>query len=198
MKKNFKSILTILLGAAVLLPMASCADKATDKKADKPAAAKTAAGALPNYRYIDSDSVLAKYNLAKDYQEQQIRMENELQTEMNRHEGQLRNLQNSMQQKMQNGTYTEAAYKADQEKGQRMANTADQAVRAKQQALFEAQEKAQKALNDSIQNFLEDYNASHGYDAIFFKGAAGYFNPALDITDEIVEGLNARYNKVKK
>lgn len=37
-----------------------------------------------------------------------------------------------------------------------------------------------------------------GYDAILFKAATLYINPALDITNEVVEGLNARYNKVKK
>ena len=38
---------------------------------------------------------------------------------------------------------------------------------------------------------------THTYDAIFFKNATLYINPNLDITDEIVEGLNARYNKKK-
>ena len=57
---------------------------------------------------------------------------------------------------------------------------------------------AQKTVNDSIKAFIEDYNKSRGYDAILFKGATLYINPALDITDEVVEGLNARYNKVKK
>jgi outer membrane protein len=58
--------------------------------------------------------------------------------------------------------------------------------------------KAQQSVNDSIQAFIKDYNASHGYDAILFKAATLYVNPALDITEEVIEGLNARYNKVKK
>jgi outer membrane protein len=57
---------------------------------------------------------------------------------------------------------------------------------------------AQKIVNDSIQKFIEVYNAQHGYDAILLKAATLYIDPALDITDEVVEGLNARYNKVKK
>ena len=53
----------------------------------------------------------------------------------------------------------------------------------------------QMALNDTIEKFIKNFNASRGYDAILFKNAGIYFNPALDITDEVVEGLNASYTK---
>uniref|UniRef100_UPI0026589F9F OmpH family outer membrane protein n=1 Tax=uncultured Muribaculum sp. TaxID=1918613 RepID=UPI0026589F9F len=56
----------------------------------------------------------------------------------------------------------------------------------------------QVQLNDSIEAFIKDYNAKKGYDAILFKNAGVYFNPALDITDEVIKGLNARYNKVSE
>jgi outer membrane protein len=58
--------------------------------------------------------------------------------------------------------------------------------------------KGQQAVNDSIKAFIAEYNKTRGYDAILIKNATLYINPALDITDEVVEGLNARYNKVKK
>ena len=51
-------------------------------------------------------------------------------------------------------------------------------------------------LNDSIEAFIKEYNKTRGYDAILYKAVGVYFNPALDITDEVIKGLNARYNKV--
>ena len=36
------------------------------------------------------------------------------------------------------------------------------------------------------------------YDMILYKAAGVYFNPELDITDEVIKGLNARYNKVSE
>ena len=54
----------------------------------------------------------------------------------------------------------------------------------------------QLQLNDSIENYIKEYNKTKGYDAILFKAAGVYFNPALDITNDIISGLNARYNKV--
>ena len=62
------------------------------------------------------------------------------------------------------------------------------------------QEMAQQQieLNDSLESFLKEYNKEKGYDAILFKAAGAYFNPALDITKEVTAGLYARYNKVEK
>jgi Skp family chaperone for outer membrane proteins len=47
-------------------------------------------------------------------------------------------------------------------------------------------------------NYVEEYNKTRGYDAILLREAGVYFNPALDITDEIVAGLNARYTAASK
>ncbi len=33
----------------------------------------------------------------------------------------------------------------------------------------------------------------HGYDAILLRESGVLFNPALDITQEVIAGLNARY-----
>ena len=56
----------------------------------------------------------------------------------------------------------------------------------------------QKTIQDSIESYIKIYNAQKGYDAILMKAATLYINPALDVTDEVVKGLNERYNKVKK
>ena len=51
---------------------------------------------------------------------------------------------------------------------------------------------------DSINSFLATYNKAHHYDAILVYSPGDYFNPALDITRDIVEGLNASYKKAGK
>ena len=53
----------------------------------------------------------------------------------------------------------------------------------------------QMQLTDSIESFIKEFNKTKGYDAILYKAAGVYFNPALDITDEVIKGLNARYVK---
>ena len=52
-----------------------------------------------------------------------------------------------------------------------------------------------KAMRDSITNFIKEYNATKGYDFILTRVGDEilYANEAYDITEEIVEGLNQRY-----
>lgn len=54
-----------------------------------------------------------------------------------------------------------------------------------------------KELRDSINNYIQEYNSVKGYDFILTKIGDNilFANSALDITNEIVEGLNNRYRK---
>lgn len=177
----------------------SCSQK---EEATKAPAAKTAAKTisnLPNYRYIDLDTVLSKYKLAIDYNEEILRMQTNMDAAVKRHESKIQNFANNMQNKMQNNGYlSEASFKQDQQTMATMQNEAQKNVASLQNNFETTAMQAQKAVNDSISEFIKQYNVTRGYDAIFFKAATLYINPELDITDEVVEGLNARYNKVKK
>ncbi len=200
-----KKTLLQILSACLILAGMSCAACSGDneKKAAKPAAktttAKETAQVLPNYRYVDIDTILSRYNLAKDYNEEMLRMQNSMESTLKRHETNIQNFAGSMQKKMQNNGYlSEASLKQDQEKISNMQSSAQREAANLQNNFQNAAMKAQQTVNDSIEAFIKEYNAKRGYDAIFFKGATLYINPALDITDEVVEGLNARYNKMQK
>ena len=159
----------------------------------------TGAAALPNYRYVDLDSVLAKYNLALDFNEQAIKQQSSMEADMQKLQDNYTNQQKVMQDKLQSGQYqSEADMEADQKRLMELQQNAQEKIAQIQEEVMKMAEKNQKTIKDSITNFIESYNASHGYDAIFDKAATIYMNPALDITDEVIEGLNARYNKVKK
>ena len=166
----------------------------TEKKASKEAAA-----ALPNYRYVDLDTILSKYNLAKDYNEEIVRLQNNMESQMKRHQNEIQNFANTMQKQMQNNGYlSEASYKADEKNLAALQEKAQKSMQSLQSNFESSAMQAQQAVNDSIEIFVKDYNKTRGYDAILFKNATIYINPDLDITEEVVEGLNARYNKVGK
>ncbi|MDE6095923.1 MAG: OmpH family outer membrane protein [Muribaculaceae bacterium] len=200
MKKFLLRVSAISCALCLCLGAASC-NSESKKETPAAAAAKTANSGndLPNYRYVDLDSVLSKYNLAKDYNEEMLRMQTNMESEVKRHENSIQSFASSMQKKMQNNGYlSEESYRADEDKIKNMQTNAQRSVATLQNNFENAAMTAQKTVNDSIQAFIQEYNAKKGYDAIFFKGATLLINPALDITDEVVEGLNARYNKVKK
>ena len=148
---------------------------------------------------MDLDTLLSRYNLAKDYNEEMLRMQNNMENEVKRHENSLQSLGTTIQNKLQNNTYlSKESYDQDQQKFANMQNNAQRSIAALQSNYQNSAMQAEKTVNDSIQAFIKEYNGKHGYDAIFFKAATLYIDPALDITEEVVEGLNARYNKVKK
>lgn len=200
MKKHYSSLAIaaiLALGASSMIT--GCGDSKENTKAAPKATSAKQATNLPNYRYVDLDTILSRYNLAKDYNEEMIRMQQNMESTARGHETKLRNFATNVQNKMQNNGYlSEASYKQDEQTMAKMQNDAQRNI-ASLQSNFEQQAMtAQKTINDSINAFIEDYNKTRGYDAILFKAATLYINPALDITDEVIEGLNARYNKVKK
>ena len=54
-----------------------------------------------------------------------------------------------------------------------------------------------KALRDSINHFLADYNRTRKFSMILSKAGDNilYADKALDITDDVIAGLNKRYKK---
>ncbi len=198
MKKIHFSLAVVMAVLSLFATACGSSDGKEDTAAKKAKTAQNSAD-LPNYRYVDLDSVLSKYNLAKDYNEEMIRMQTNMESAAKRHESKIQNFASSMQNKMQNNGYlSEASYKQDQQTIASMQNEAQRNMASLQSSYETAAIQAQKSVIDSITAFIKDYNKKRGYDAIFQKASTLYINPALDITDEVVEGLNARYNKVKK
>lgn len=199
MKKFYTSIAVALCGLLTMTGVVSCDNSEKESKAPAAKTEKKATAELPNYRYVDVDSVLSKYNLAKDYNEELLRLQSNAESQMKQHQTKLANFEANVQNKMQNNGYlSEASLKQDQQTYQNMANQAQRSMAGLQSNIEQSAIQAQKTIQDSIDAFIADYNKTRGYDAILYKGATLYINPALDITDEVIEGLNARYNKVKK
>ena len=187
------------ISLALAAGLASCNGGDNAGKGAAPSVASSApATASINIRFIDSDSIASRYNLAKDFQEVSIRAFSKLDAARQSKANAIQNLASQIQEKVQNNGYlSETSYNSDMAKLNRMQQDAEQSLAAMQRSTEQELNQLQQAMNDSINAFIADYNKSKGYDAILFRHAGVYFNPALDITDEVVEGLNARYNKVE-
>jgi outer membrane protein len=61
--------------------------------------------------------------------------------------------------------------------------------------LANEQQKFLQALQDSLDNFLADYNKDKKYDMIVDKAAVLYAGKRFDITADVVNGMNRRYKK---
>lgn len=153
---------------------------------------------LPNYRFVDVDTIFVYYNLAKDYNEEMIRLQANYENEAKRHQNNIQSKAANIDKKRQNNVYlSEASYNSDLQELATLQDNAQKSLGNLQNTLLAAEMQGRQTVTDSILSFINEYNLSKGYDAIFMKGVTLYSNPALDITREVIEGLNARYNKVK-
>jgi len=108
-----------------------------------------------------------------------------------------KNLQNeyaAFQKKAQAGTLTQA----EGEAGQKRLGQMQQNIEEQRQKLGAQLMKEQDAFNAELQQRLDDYlikyNADKGYDLIlsYVKGGNILFaNKALDITDDVIKGMNS-------
>ncbi len=191
--------------AMVMLALGAVACSGTDKPANAPADslaiesnAKSAEAfeVKTNIRYVDMDSIVAGYRLAQEIQSQATVAMQDLQAKQRQKESELATLGNTIQQRAQNNGYlTRENYEADMRSFEAKQNQAQNYLMQENQKVQQALAVRDQELQDSIHNFLVDYNATHRYDAILLRAAGIYFNPALDITKEVVEGLNKRYSQ---
>lgn len=188
-----------LLAACVVM-FASCGQ--TEKKGSNEKSAtteKAESGDLMTIRYIDEDSLLSKYNLAKDLSESNLKLSNQLDAAQQQRATEINKFAGEVQRKYKNNGYlTEESFNVDQQKLNKMQSDAQNYLGRLQRDIENQVVQNNIQLNDSVNNYLKIYAKEKGYDLILRKSAAFYINDKYNVTDEVVEALNKRYNKVEK
>ena len=199
--KKIKFILNGFMALAFGLMFAQCAGNNNAA----PAAAATGAAGASNMKiaFVEIDSLLSKYHFCNDVNEEMLKKEENIRTTLNEKGKKLEKQAAEFQRKYENNGFV-SPERAQQEY---------QRIQKQQQELQELQQKLTNELaaenqkntlelRDSINAFLKVYNQEKGYDLIISNSGFDnllYGNPVYNITNEVVEGLNARYNpSVKK
>ena len=192
MKKNILS--SVAIAAVAALSLASC------NKSQPQVEAKSESKAPADLKiaYVEVDSIMTQYTFAKEYAAVLEKKGQNIQATIAQKGQQLQAAAANFQQKIQQNAYTREQAEAIQ------AGLQKQNLQGLQQRLsteFSAeQEKYNKALHDSIANYLAQYNKDKKYSIIFSKSGDNllYADKAYDITNEVIAGLNKAYKgKVK-
>ena len=158
--------------------------------------ATTAATPMCNIKiaYVDYDSLLLKYNFAQEVQKEIIRKEMSINNIMEKERKSLQEEAATFEHKVQNNVFaTQERAQAEYEKIMKK----DQELLQRGQAMIAELEKESLAksaeVNQNIINYIQEFNKEAKYDFILTKmgGNMLYSNEALDITNKVVEGLNA-------
>lgn len=198
MKKQAIFAFSLLVAAG--LASVSCSQQPqTAQSAPVVAEGQAAQAASLNIRYVDGDSLMSKYNLAKDVQEFILKTHSRLDQAQQSRGAEIQRFAGQIEDKGRNNGYlSQESYNADMQRLQKMQQDAEGYLANMQRNAQKELEEQNQILNDSIEAFIKEFSRQNGFDAILLKASGLFFNPALDVTNEVVEGLNKRYNKVSK
>ena len=148
--------------------------------------------------YIDLDSLQGSYDyyklLKSDFEKKQAASNNEVAELQRRYQARAMLLQ-------QKGS---TMNQQEQEAAMKEINQMQQSLQAKKQSLdndlYSANSKMKEDILTRIQNFLKVYNKDGRYDYVFSyePGFMFYKDSALNITSDVIKGLNDLYIKNKK
>lgn len=177
--------------------MTSCNKKETPAQPEAKAEVKGATSL--RIAYVDLDTVQAHYDLFTDLSNQLNQKAISAQRELQTKQRALQDHYNALQTKYNNGQF---ASQAEFENAQASLQREQEAGAKREAELSEEIEKHRvegiQQVSDSVENFIKSYNKDKKYDYILMKATTLYANPAYDITNDVIKGLNARYKKSKK
>ena len=187
----------ILPALAITAMMVSCNNQ-SPKMDEQPA---TTSGEGLKIAYVEVDSLMTQYNFAKDYSVTLQKKSNNARNTLNQKGSALQAAMNNFQQKLNNNGFQSREQAASQQAAiQRQQNDLQELQARLENELANETSKFNEALRDSLQNFLKAYNEDKKFDLILSKAGDNILmgNKRLDITQDVINGLNKRYKPTAK
>ncbi|MBR4161080.1 MAG: OmpH family outer membrane protein [Bacteroidaceae bacterium] len=189
----------LFLAMIAAFGLASCTSNQEKETAQT---AKTEEGATTGLRiaYVELDSLMSQYQLYKDYEQVLTQKGTEIQNTLAQKQRKLENNMAAMQRKYENnGFQTRDELERAQQNLQKQEYELQELAAQLNNEFNEEQARINQEARDSIQNFLKIYNKTKKYDYVMIKAGDNLLiaNPKYNITNDIVTGLNKRYNAKK-
>lgn len=189
----------ILFAVAAAMSLTACQKSAEEAEDNAQPASEETVGL--KIAYVEMDSLITQYQLYKDYEEELTRKGTNIQSTLAQKQRTLEQHAAAMQKKYESNGFTtrdelERAQNSIQAEQQQLQELADRL----QTDFAQEQARVNQEARDSIQAFLRAYNKTKKYDYVLVKAGDNMLvaNPKMDITKEVIKGLNKRYKKSKK
>ena len=198
MKKIILGIIATA-GITAILTLSGCNNNSTPA-ANEAGESTAVAGSIV---YFNLDRVLNEYDMANDLRSVAETKFNSINQEVTRRGNKLEKDSKAFQDKINKGLMTQSVAEIQYKKLQDQQNSFNQYAAQKQQEIAEEQQVMMNQIADAIKTFIDNFNAEKGYAMILttqgdiLPAPIVTGDPALDITDEVLEGLNAEYVKSK-
>ena len=194
---------TLILGILAAAGMLAASCNNTKPAEAQEGEATEAAARKGDIVYFNLDRVLEEYDMANDLRSVVETKVSGIQAEIDRRGNKLQKDVNDFQNKIEKGLLTRSVAEVQQQKLQQQQNDYQQYAMRKQQEMAEEQQVMLNQIMNAISEYVQEYNAEKQYALILttsgdiLPAPVVTGNPALDVTDEILTGLNAAYVKTK-
>ncbi len=200
MKKAF--ILSAAVLAGLSLTLVSCNNSSSQNAADN-AQTDEVAAAAGSIVYFNLDTILRDYDMANELRSVVETKVNSINQEVTRRRNKLEKDINAFSDKLNKGLLTQSVAQTQNQKLIEQQQSFESYAAQKQQEILEEQQVMMNQLADAINNYIQEFNAEKKYamiiatqgDILAAPVVAG--DPELDITDTLLEGLNAAYVQEK-
>lgn len=186
---------------ATMLFFTQCAKQQSAEQSTNDAATTAVAEKSIKVAFVDIDSLLSKYEFSIILNKEMLRKEEDMRMKLSEKAKALQADYDDFQRKLQNNVY--ATRERAEEEQARILKQKDALEKLEQRLIGELSAESQKnniTLHDSIDSFLKAYNAEKKFDLILSRVGDNilFANDALNITEEVINGLNARYTPATK
>ncbi len=189
---KYISFVSAALLLNTMVSVSSC--NSSNKPAVPAAPTESSSGASGKIAYVNIDTLEARYEFLKTKREQFKSKQEQMEGELEHSYQQMQSDAAELQKKAEAGQLTQAEGEAAQKRLMQMRQSLETRKQALTEQLLKDQESFNKDLKTRLDAFLEEYNKTHHYDYILSYSASGsilYANKQMDITKEIVDGMNA-------
>ena len=199
--KNTSLILSIIsLVAVVVFGILSLTKGGKSADVQTNGEAVEAAASKGDIVYVNLDRILMEYDMANDLRSVVETKVQNIQAEVNRRAKKLENEVIDFQNKIDKGLLTRTNAEVQSQKLQQQELEFNNYAAQKDQEIQEEQVVMMNQLGDAIQTFLNKYNEEKQYAMILTNSGGSPVitaEAALDITDDVLAGLNEEYIKSK-
>lgn len=198
--KSFAAASVVILAATQCAQDKGAPNQGSNSSSVSSEAGQVYAGKL-NIAYINIDSLLVGYNYAKDLNEALLRKQENARVSINEKGKVLEKEVADFQRKIKSNAFL-SEERAQQEamRIQQIEQNLNELSNRLNNELMVEQQKMNALLNDSVTNYLNEFNAVKNYDIIFSNTMGDNIliaKPEYDITTEVLIQLNKRYQPKK-
>ncbi|MDO4190219.1 MAG: OmpH family outer membrane protein [Bacteroidales bacterium] len=197
-----RKIYLFLLSMVAVAMLVSCGDKETTKakQAETPVSNLSSDDPMKAVAIVDLDSIMANYQFAIEANDELMSEAENARVNLNQKARALENKMAEFQKKVDNNAFlSQDRARSEAEKLQREQQSLEEQSNQLGMKLQDKQLDLSAQLQDSVDNAIKLLNTDGKYALVLSKSALSgnilYSDPALDITNQLIDLLNERYSK---